>query len=81
VPINDVINVCLIYVLYWFVGFMIQCCVFLCLQFFNIGTFTYSLSIIYITNVSMLPVILKSDFSCVEQFLDPFLHSIGYEVL
>jgi len=65
VPINDVTNVCLIYVLYWFVGFMIQCCIFLCLQFFIIGTFTYFLSIICITNVYMLPVILKSDFSWV----------------
>jgi len=81
VPINDVINVYQIYVLYWFAGFMIQCCVFRCLQFFNIGTFTYFLSIICITNVSMLPVILKSDFSCVEQFLDHFLLSIQNEVL
>jgi len=30
---------------------------------------------------SMFPVTLKSDFSCVEQFLNYFLHSIEYEVL
>jgi len=81
VPINDVINVCLIYILYWFVGFVIKCCAFLCLQFFNIGTFSYFQSIIFVTNISMLPLTLKSDFSCVEKILDHFLHSIEYEVL